>query len=483
MASEGARLSRERTEGSMQVRIILQIVGDDGAVGDLEDVASLTKITEGAEDLGLSLAESKTLLAAAQQRIVKAQVDCWLERHRHCAISGRKLRCKGSYPVTFRTLFGDVQLKSPRFYVPKERQTNGPATISPLMQLLPDHVAPERLYLETRWASLVPYAATADLLADVLPVGGGVNATTVRQHVLRAAERMEDDLAQQPTSFTKGTDPRDWEDLPLPDGRMVIGLDGGYIRDWRDRKRNFELIVGRSMPEEGEARYIGFVHRYDRKPQRRIIDHLRRQGFQANQDLTFITDGGDEVRTLAERISPCSEHVLDWFHITMRITVLRQFAQGLVHHDKDAGTEALDELRRIKWFLWHGNTYRAREAIDDLLLDLEALDSRYPNLRKFRTAMRVFQVYIASNESSLINYGERYRSGERISSAFVEATVNAVISKRFAKKQQMQWSRRGAHLLLQTRTRALDGSLRAAFEHWYPGMMSDNDRSHRQAAA
>jgi hypothetical protein len=102
MASEGVRLSRERTEGSMQVRIMLQIVGDDGAVGDLEDVASLTKITEGAEDLGLSLAESKTLLAAAQQRIVKAQVDCWLERHRHCPISGRKLRCKGSYPVTFR---------------------------------------------------------------------------------------------------------------------------------------------------------------------------------------------------------------------------------------------------------------------------------------------------------------------------------------------------------------------------------------------
>ena len=144
---------------------------------------------------------------------------------------------------------------------------------------------------------------------------------------------------------------------------------------------------------------------------------------------------------------------------------------------------ALDELRRIKWFLWHGNTYQARETIDNLLLDLEALNTRYPNLRKFRAAMQEFQTYIASNESSLINYGERYRSGERISSAFVEATVNAVISKRFAKKQQMQWSRRGAHLLLQTRTRTLDGSLRAAFEHWYPSMTNDNKRGHRRVAA
>jgi hypothetical protein len=59
-------------------------------------------------------------------------------------------------------------------------------------------------------------------------------------------------------------------------------------------------------------------------------------------------DSGDEVRALAERISPCSEHVLDWFHITMRITVLRQFAQGLVHYDKEFGIEFLDGVRRIK---------------------------------------------------------------------------------------------------------------------------------------
>lgn len=102
-------------------------------------------------------------------------------------------------------------------------------------------------------------------------------------------------------------------------------------------------------------------------------------------------------------------------------------------------------------------------------------------MRKFLTAIGDFQAYIASNSASLINYGERYRSGERISSAFVEATVNAVISKRFAKKQQMQWSRVGAHLLLQTRTQTLDGSLRSTFRQWYPGMANDN-RENRETA-
>lgn len=102
-------------------------------------------------------------------------------------------------------------------------------------------------------------------------------------------------------------------------------------------------------------------------------------------------------------------------------------------------------------------------------------------MRKFLTAIGDFQAYIASNSASLINYGERYRSGERISSAFVEATVNAVISERFAKKQQMQWSRVGAHLLLQTRTQTFDGSLRSTFRQWYPGMVNAN-RENRETA-
>lgn len=59
-------------------------------------------------------------------------------------------------------------------------------------------------------------------------------------------------------------------------------------------------------------------------------------------------------------------------------------------------------------------------------------------------------------------------------SAFVGATLNAFISKRFAKKQQMQSSRTGAHLLLPTRNQTLDGSLWPTFEKWYRGMANDN---------
>ena len=52
--------------------------------------------------------------------------------------------------------------------------------------------------------------------------------------------------------------------------------------------------------------------------------------------------------------------------------------------------------------------------------------------------------------------------------AFVESTINQVVSRRFVKKQQMQWTLRGAHLLLQARTKVLNDELEDVFRRWYP---------------
>jgi hypothetical protein len=41
-------------------------------------------------------------------------------------------------------------------------------------------------------------------------------------------------------------------------------------------------------------------------------------------------------------------------------------------------------------------------------------------------------------------------------------------SKRFAKKQQMQWTKKSAHLVLQMRTQVLDERLEETFRDWYP---------------
>ena len=82
-------------------------------------------------------------------------------------------------------------------------------------------------------------------------------------------------------------------------------------------------------------------------------------------------------------------------------------------------------------------------------------------------ALSELRTYIVNNRHVIPNDGERYRHGEPIATGFVESTVNEVVSKRFCKKQQMQWSKEGTQLLLQTRVRTLNGELVGIFKRWY----------------
>ena len=89
-----------------------------------------------------------------------------------------------------------------------------------------------------------------------------------------------------------------------------------------------------------------------------------------------------------------------------------------------------------------------------------------PQARKLHCHVSEFGSYITENARLIPNYAERRRYGETVSTAFVESTVNHVVSKRFAKKQQMQWTPRGVHLLIHLRTRTLDGTISDDFKRW-----------------
>ena len=79
----------------------------------------------------------------------------------------------------------------------------GTGTFSPLSNMFSAHVAPEMVYLETRWASLVSFDATVGLLKDVLPVGATLNAETVRNHLHQVANRMEGELGGGTVRFQR----------------------------------------------------------------------------------------------------------------------------------------------------------------------------------------------------------------------------------------------------------------------------------------
>lgn len=321
---------------------------------------------------------------------------------------------------------------------------------------------------------MLSYGVSTELLKDTLPVDEKLNPITLRNHLLRVAQRTEDALGEERSSFIDGC-PRDWGRLPAPDGPITVGIDGGYVRA-PHKEGWFEVITGKSIPsftrddthELPPSKCFGFVRTFDTKPRRRLFELLRSQGMQLNQQMTFFTDGGESVRDVQEFLNPEAEPWLDWFHLTMRLTVLGQYTKGVTQQDPTLAGKAENAFTRLKHYLWHGNVFQALQIIDLLEGDIENVEVPTEGIQKLQKGVYELQTYIENNRAYIPNFGERYRSGDTISTAFVESTVNQVISKRFLKKQSMQWTQRGAHLLLQTRTRVLNDDLESTFRAWYP---------------
>ena len=141
-------------------------------------------------------------------------------------------------------------------------------------------------------------------------------------------------------------------------------------------------------------------------------------------------------------------------------------ARGLPPPLSAAAPAAVATLESVKHHLWHGSVGRARVLLEDFTDGFDLIADPPPEVRKLRRYLEEFSRYVDNNAELIPNYAERHRYGEVVSTAFVESTVNQVIAKRFAKKQQMQWTPRGVHLLMQLRTRVLDGTLDNEFKRW-----------------
>lgn len=478
---------------SFKIQVIA--ITDDGQ----KEVCEITSLTRGEltlETVGLSLAEGKAILKDIQQIVIERQVSSFMASQKLCPGCGQWRHSKGYCDLSLRTLFGKVSLQSERLHH-CECQSHTTKTFSPLAELLAERTTPEMLFLETKWSSLMSYDMTTKLLEDTLPMDAPLHASTIREHVCKVGQRLENELGEEQFSFIEGCQ-RDWNRLPQPDGPLTVGIDGGYVRG-RNKEGHFEVMAGKSLlafrreeggDEELSGKCFAFVQTYDEKPKRRLFELLQSQGMRMNQQIDFLSDGGEDVRQVQLYLNPEAQHLLDWSHVTMRLTVLNQTAKGLPEKvgegDDQYGLRSgvLKDLESIKWYLWHGNTFQALNKLQDLEIDLDVavFESKDENAHKLFKGVEQLHTYVERNQAFIPNYGERYRNGEKIASGFVESAVNQVVSKRMVKRQQMQWTQRGAHLLLQIRTRVLNKEWEDTFRRWYPAFRPQTNEPAKKAA-
>ena len=214
--------------------------------------------------LGLSIAEGKAVLATIQARVVKDHATRHGQMAAPCETCGRTWTSKGYYTSIFRSIFGNVPMRVRRF----NRcpcQPGGQKTVSALFTgKYP--VAPELRYLTAKLAALMPFGKVADFLGEVLPLSTKAHGSTVRNRTLRVGKWL---LRSQAPRARPPTDAE----------RIVVGLDGGYVRNRHPCPgRTFEVVTGRICGVDARATRFAFVREGSSAGAATIAQALREHG-------------------------------------------------------------------------------------------------------------------------------------------------------------------------------------------------------------
>jgi hypothetical protein len=133
----------------------------------------------------------------------------------------------------------------------------------------------------------------------------------------------------------------------------------------------------------------------------------------------------------------------------------------------EARTWLLDQIERAKWALWNGQLIKTLIHLSELRVWTWSARADPSWLEHLRTHLSELTAYLDANADALPNYGERYRGGQAISTAFAESAVNQIIATRMIKRQQMRWNRDTVQPFLTVRVAVLNNTLEEAFRTWH----------------
>jgi len=418
-------------------------------------------------EIGLMLAETKTLLAKLQASMLCGQVAEYAAYHRICAACGVLRPLKDRRTRRLQTLFGTVEVEAPRFKVCRCRQPAPMAgvTVSPVCALLTARCTPELERVQAELGARTSFRDAARILDALLPASPATHES-VRTRTHAVALRIEADDRQADWEIRAGRDEPD-KAAAADEHRPIVMLDGAYIRAVPGHQvRNFEAICGKVEHEGHAARRFAMVRSVAEQPHALLRAALLDQGWREGDAVTAISDGDPALPALVRSATGGPvEHILDWFHLSMRVHHVEQVMRGLCALEPPPlapPDQAQIDVERLRHLLWNGHHEKACEALgriasgakDAVVLNEPAVESKARRLAA-RCAER--RSYIESNDGALIDYGQRYRADKPISTSRAEGTVNQLVNARMNKRRQMRWSPRGARRVLQVRAAVLDG--------------------------
>jgi hypothetical protein len=441
----------------MKWRVMVELTGNDGIVRLHEISAGGTNTIEcSAGTAGLTLADGKRTLAGLQDHLVRAQADEYCRQRRGCSHCGSRRPLKDVRGRRLLSLFGTVEVRAPRF-LPCQCAVTRRHTLSPVAEIMPDRCTPEYEHVIATMGSMLPYARARTLLSEFLPLGDVPAVETTRRRTMRLGARLEQQAASsQPAA-------------PAAVARAIsLSIDGGHVRSVRSYQvRSFEVMLAQVSNDDGkQVVFSSMPGEADRQrdPLRGVLHGL---GATPDTPVTILSDGAEGPRSLGEAASVGpTHHVLDWFHLSMRVQHVAQAAIGWPDasaEDRKAGASLAETIERIRWRLWHGQVRRGLDLIAETVAMLQTkAETQSPATSAALKVTRLLgdlETYVCGQSDIIIDYATARRREEPISTAVTESTVQWLLHRRMNAQQQMRWTPRGAHLMLKVRCAVMNGTL------------------------
>src|SRR5580698_1749960 len=275
-----------------------------------------------ADEVGLTLAEGKDLLSELQRLVLQTQMEEYTMCARVCAECLTLRRQRDCRTRIIQTLFGTVKVDAPRISLCPCSNEMGfvDLSFSPLAQLLPDRCTPELRRVQAELGARHSFREAAQLLSMLLPCSP-TNHATIRNRTHRVAAEIE---AKAPEA------PRDVPALNAND-EIVVMIDGAHIRAVPGyQSRHLDVTVGKVEVSGHRPRRFALAPKGSDRPLTAVRAALVEQGWYAGRPPTVISDGEAALPNLVRAATgEPVRHILDWFHLSMRIRPIEQVLTGL----------------------------------------------------------------------------------------------------------------------------------------------------------
>ena len=248
-------------------------------------------------------------------------------------------------------------------------------------------------------------------------------------------------------------------------------IDGAHIRAAPGyQSRHLDVTVGKVEVTDRRPRRFALAPKGSDHPLAPVRAALLEQGWHPGRPLAVISDGEAALPNLVRAaIGEPVRHILDWFHLSMRMRPIEQVLTGLsARNFQDPGSvqAAQASIERIRHLLWHGRPDKADQEIVLLLGHGGKIVERngmsvQESTNDLTRLCKELQGYVQNNSDSITNYHRRYHGKQPVSSSRAEGCVDEIANARMGKKQRMRWSPRGAHRVALVRAAVLDGRLKS----------------------